>query len=198
MNKKIIPVIVFILVVAGVLVWFVRNRAINDRNRIPVSGNVEVTEIQVSFMTAGRVLERCVDEGQVVKAGDLVARLDRVELEQVLEQAKAALAESKEALAEAEAKLANLGRRPASRGPAEARPVAKANAAAPRKRVAPRRKVTPASSAFSPAPELAAPDQAVPSPAQSASTAAPVVAARDGEAQPDSSPATASTHPKAP
>lgn len=98
MNKKIIPVIVLILVVAGVLVWFVRNRAINNRDRISVSGNVEVTEVQVSFMTAGRVLERMVDEGQVVKAGDVVARLDRVELEQVLEQARAA-----SAVAEAEA-----------------------------------------------------------------------------------------------
>ena len=98
MQKKIIPVIVFVLVVAGVLVWFVRNRAINDRNRISVSGNVEVTEVQVSFMTAGRVLERLVDEGQAVKKGDMVARLDRVELEQVLEQARAA-----SAVAEAEA-----------------------------------------------------------------------------------------------
>jgi len=59
---------------------------------------VEVTEVQVSFMVAGRVLERLVDEGQAVKNGDLVARLDRVELEQVLEQARAALA-----VAEAEA-----------------------------------------------------------------------------------------------
>jgi HlyD family secretion protein len=98
MKKKIIPMIVLVLVVAGVLVWFVRNRALNNRDRISVSGNVEVTEVQVSFMTAGRVLERLVDEGQSVKNGDLVARLDRVELEQVLEQARAALA-----VAEAEA-----------------------------------------------------------------------------------------------
>ncbi|MCX6992170.1 MAG: efflux RND transporter periplasmic adaptor subunit [Kiritimatiellaeota bacterium] len=79
MKKKIIPVIVLVLVVAGVLVWFVRNRALNSHDRIPVSGNVEVTEVQVSFMTAGRVLERLVDEGQFVKNGDLVARLDRVD-----------------------------------------------------------------------------------------------------------------------
>ena len=92
MKKKIVPVIVLVLVVASALVWFARNRAINDRNRIQVSGNVEVTEVQVSFMTAGRVLERLVDEGQTVKKGDMVARLDRVELEQVLKQAEAALA----------------------------------------------------------------------------------------------------------
>ncbi len=98
MKKKNIPVIVLVLVVAGVLVWFVRNRVDNNCDCIPVSGNVAVTEVQVSFMTAGRVLERLVDEGQVVKKGDLVARLDCVELEQVLEQAQAALA-----VAEAEA-----------------------------------------------------------------------------------------------
>ena len=92
MKKKIVPVIVLVLVVAGALVWFVRNRAAHDHTRISVSGNVEVTEVQVSFMTAGRILERLVDEGQSVKKGGLVARLDRVELEQVLEQARAALA----------------------------------------------------------------------------------------------------------
>lgn len=98
MKKKIIPLIVLILMIAGVATWFVRHRAINSRDRISISGNVEVTEVQVSFMTAGRVLERLVDEGQFVKKGDLLARLDRVELEQALEQAKAALA-----VAEAEA-----------------------------------------------------------------------------------------------
>lgn len=103
MQKKIIPAIVLVLLVVGVLVWFIRNRALNDHDRIAVSGNVEVTEVQVSFMTAGRVLERLVDEGQAVKKGDLVARLDRVELEQVLEQAKAA-----SAVAEAEASRMRL------------------------------------------------------------------------------------------
>lgn len=91
MKKKIILGIVIVLLVSGAVVWFVHKRAANDRTRISVSGNVEVTEVAVSFMVAGRVLERCVDEGQIVKAGDVVARLDRVELEQTVEQAKAAL-----------------------------------------------------------------------------------------------------------
>lgn len=103
MKKKVVPAILIVLLVAGALVWFVRHRALNNRDRIVVSGNVEATEVQVSFMTAGRVLERLVDEGQYVKNGALVARLDRVELEQVLEQAKAALA-----VAEAEASRMRL------------------------------------------------------------------------------------------
>ncbi|MFA5043662.1 MAG: efflux RND transporter periplasmic adaptor subunit [Kiritimatiellia bacterium] len=92
MKKKIIPVVALVLAIGGGLTWFLHNRSSDDRGRIAVSGNVEATEVQVSFMAAGRVLERRVDEGQYVKTGDLVARLDRVELEQALEQAKAALA----------------------------------------------------------------------------------------------------------
>lgn len=103
MKKRMIPVIVLVLVAVGALVWVIRSRSTHDRTRLAVSGNVEVTEVEVSFMVAGRVLERLVDEGQVVQKGDLVARLDRVELEQVLEEARAALT-----VAEAEAGRARL------------------------------------------------------------------------------------------
>jgi HlyD family secretion protein len=47
-----------------------------------VSGNIEATEVQVSFKVAGRVVERSVDEGQGVKAGQPIARLDDTEFRQ--------------------------------------------------------------------------------------------------------------------
>lgn len=49
---------------------------------VRVSGNIEATDAQVSFKVAGRVVERLVDEGQPVKAGQLVARLDDAEFRQ--------------------------------------------------------------------------------------------------------------------
>jgi len=54
-----------------------------DKNhRLNLSGNIEVIQVEASFRTAGKVLERPVDEGQVVQAGQLLARLDARDLEQ--------------------------------------------------------------------------------------------------------------------
>ncbi len=50
-------------------------------NTIAVSGNLELTEVDMSFKIAGRLVERRVDEGDWVKQGDLIARLDPVELQ---------------------------------------------------------------------------------------------------------------------
>ncbi|MGB7621170.1 MAG: HlyD family efflux transporter periplasmic adaptor subunit [Terriglobia bacterium] len=63
---------------------------------IPVSGNIEVTDTEVSFKIPGRVQERLVDEGEVVTAGQVVARLENRDLaEQVaLRQAEARAAEA--------------------------------------------------------------------------------------------------------
>lgn len=54
-----------------------------------VSGHVEATEVQVSAETAGRVLELRVAEGDVVKPGDVIARLDTRDTELLLTRARA-------------------------------------------------------------------------------------------------------------
>jgi HlyD family secretion protein len=51
-------------------------------SRLHLSGNIEVIQVEASFRVAGKVLERPVDEGQVVQAGQLLARLDARDLEQ--------------------------------------------------------------------------------------------------------------------
>lgn len=66
--------------------------------QLKVSGNVEVTQFQASFRVAGRVLERPVDEGQLVKAGQLIARLDDQDLKQQLALRQADAASAKAAL----------------------------------------------------------------------------------------------------
>jgi HlyD family secretion protein len=45
-----------------------------------VSGNIELTEVSIAFKTPGRLIERAVDEGDAVKKGQLIARLDRDQL----------------------------------------------------------------------------------------------------------------------
>ena len=58
---------------------------------LKTSGNVEVTQVEASFKVPGRVAERPADEGQIVQAGQLLARLDDTDFRQqvALRQAEA-------------------------------------------------------------------------------------------------------------
>jgi HlyD family secretion protein len=79
MKKAILLVIVLGgLATAGVMVYQNYHPAVS--NRILVSGNIELTEVDIAFKTAGRLIERDVDEGDIVKKGMVVARLDRDQL----------------------------------------------------------------------------------------------------------------------
>jgi HlyD family secretion protein len=61
-------------------------------NIVHVSGNIELTEVDMSFKTAGRLVERRFDEGDTVKTGDIVAELDRDQLAQQKDRDVAAVA----------------------------------------------------------------------------------------------------------
>ena len=68
-----------------------------------LSGNIEVTDAQLGFKQPGRVAERLVSEGDPVKAGQLVARLDDVEQKEQRDLAEAEVHVAEAALAELEA-----------------------------------------------------------------------------------------------
>ncbi len=71
------------------------------QSTINVSGNIEVIQIEASFRVAGKVLERPVDEGQIVEQGQLIARLDSKDLEQQVAMRRADAATAKAALSAA-------------------------------------------------------------------------------------------------
>lgn len=100
--KKVI-VLALALAAAAAVYVYVTWRPADNPDRITVTGNIEVTEVQVSFKIAGRVAERRVDEGEQVRAGDVVATLDSTDLEQQLEIRQAELAVAEAALADLEA-----------------------------------------------------------------------------------------------
>ena len=72
-----------------------------------VSGQVEATEVQVSPEVGGRILEVPVAEGDRVKQGDLIARLDTRDVELALQRAQA-----DRAAADAQFRLVQAGSRP--------------------------------------------------------------------------------------
>ncbi len=79
MKKRII-VIVAVLAVAGVAAYAFWGIGRRQDGRIMVSGNIELTEVNIGFKTSGRLIERNVDEGDNVKKGEILARLDRDQL----------------------------------------------------------------------------------------------------------------------
>lgn len=101
MRKKwiIAAVVILALGLAGVLIFRSMNRT--PENVIRLSGNIELTEVNIAFKTAGRLVERSVDEGDPVKRGQVIARLDRDQLLRQLESQQAALASARSQLAQA-------------------------------------------------------------------------------------------------
>jgi HlyD family secretion protein len=78
----------------------------NQTGRIVVSGNIELTEVNIAFKTAGRLIERTVDEGDGVKQGQIIARLDRDQLMAQRAREAAGLESAESQLAQAETSLA--------------------------------------------------------------------------------------------
>ena len=106
MRKRIPIVIIIVLVAAGAAFYFFRKSEEETKHRITVSGNIELTEVNIAFKTSGKLLERAVDEGDAVKKGMVLARLDRDQLLAQRDRDAASLQLSIAQLSQAETALA--------------------------------------------------------------------------------------------
>ncbi len=79
MKKKLPILLVVAAAAVGLYLWQAGTFRKPD-NRILVSGNLELTLVDLSFKIAGRMTELNVKEGDWVKKGQLIARLDPVQL----------------------------------------------------------------------------------------------------------------------
>jgi HlyD family secretion protein len=79
MKKNLIPIIVLVAVIAGGSIYYFvhRNEDRSGETTLKISGNIEAHESVVGFKVQGRLVELPVEEGQLVKAGDLLAKLDQ-------------------------------------------------------------------------------------------------------------------------
>jgi len=104
MKKRIFIILALVAVaVAGVYTYRGANKS--PENRIVVSGNIELTEVNIAFKTAGRLTERTVDEGDTVKKGQVIARLDRDQLIAQRDREVAGLQSAESQLAQAKTSL---------------------------------------------------------------------------------------------
>ena len=92
--------ILSLLVLAVAAGLYFQSRPVPDSGVLRVSGNIEITDAEVSFKIAGRVVERSVSEGESVKAGQSVARLDTSELAQEVALRSAEVRAAEASLAE--------------------------------------------------------------------------------------------------
>jgi HlyD family secretion protein len=106
MRKRILVVIILVLAAIGAYLVYSRRAENKSDKRIEVSGNIELTEVNIAFKTTGRLIERAVDEGDTVKRGQLVARLDQDQLIAQRDREAAALQSAHALLAQAETALA--------------------------------------------------------------------------------------------
>lgn len=98
-RKRLLITAAAILILSTATHLAIRRRS-NKESVIRVSGNVEVTDAEVSFKIPGRVEARLVDEGEIVRAGQTVARLDSADLAEEVALRKAEVEAARAALAE--------------------------------------------------------------------------------------------------
>ena len=72
----------------------------NHAGQLRLSGNIEVTEAQLSFRIPGKLSERLASEGDAVRAGQVLARLDNGDQSVAVAMAEANLAHAEAVLAE--------------------------------------------------------------------------------------------------
>lgn len=90
MIKRIVGIIVVAAVLAGLLIY-----SQHRTERLHVSGFVEAHEIRIGSRVGGRVGHVHVEEGDVVKRGQLLIQLEPFQLQELLAQARSQLAQTK-------------------------------------------------------------------------------------------------------
>ncbi|MGC8702968.1 MAG: HlyD family efflux transporter periplasmic adaptor subunit [Thiomonas sp.] len=94
MNNKKRPLIVLLLLLAlalaGGAYWW-SHRARPPVNALTLYGNIDIRQVQLAFNDAGRVAELPMQEGDIVRKGQVVARIDPVRYQDAVDRAQAAL-----------------------------------------------------------------------------------------------------------
>jgi len=97
MKKPVIPVVVVVLALLITTLYFEVFRHLTKNDKIiEGSGTIEITEIEISSKIMARVASISVDEGDEVKKGDILVKLEGEELNA---QEKSAIASYENALA---------------------------------------------------------------------------------------------------
>ena len=101
-RTAVVLALAVIATAAGYFIWQQRQNDLPD-GFVSGNGRVEAERVDVALKFGGRIAEVRVDEGQLVAAGDVIARIDSAELEAQIRAAEAATRQARQQLVQAEA-----------------------------------------------------------------------------------------------
>jgi HlyD family secretion protein len=106
--KKPLSMIIPLVLLAGFGAWLLYTRSSREHSELPqLFGNVDIREVNLGFRVFGRLAEVLFDEGDPVKAGEIVARLDDEPYRREVDEARGQLGSLKARL-----QLLEAGNRP--------------------------------------------------------------------------------------
>ena len=113
-NRKLYKILRLVLILAVVLIaglvvwWFLIRQPPIPRNILALSGRIEGDDSVVAAKNSGRIRELRVREGDIVKAGDVIAVLDDEQAAAREQQAQSALQEAKARVLRAQQQISVL------------------------------------------------------------------------------------------
>jgi len=100
MKRFILLTVLLVAIAAGVGLYVYGRLHPKDTNTLSVSGNLELTQVDISFKVPGKLIELNVDEGAFVKKGMVIARIDKDQVERQRSRDEASLVNSESQLAQ--------------------------------------------------------------------------------------------------
>src|SRR5450631_4370860 len=92
MKRFVLPTLIFVAVASVAGYYIYQHLHPKDTNTLSVSGNLELTQVDISFKVPGKLIELNVDEGVYVKKGMIIARIDKDQVQQQRTRDQASLA----------------------------------------------------------------------------------------------------------
>jgi HlyD family secretion protein len=102
MNSKVIRPLIAVIVLAGGGTWYVLSAGKTGDASV-LYGNVDIRQVDLAFAVEGTIAEVLVEEGDAVKTGDVLARLDDAPYRHALTQTEAVAGQAAAQLAKLEA-----------------------------------------------------------------------------------------------
>lgn len=103
--RLVLALLMLMLAAVGGGYWWQHSRTVLPPGIVFGNGRIEADEIDIETKFAGRIAELLVDEGDMVRAGQILARMDTKDLEASLRKAEAQMLQAHEALDEARANV---------------------------------------------------------------------------------------------
>ncbi|WP_294844008.1 secretion protein HlyD [uncultured Gilliamella sp.] len=86
-KKRLIPLLLLVIILISGAIWFINK----NPSSLVLYGNVDIRTVNSSFRVSGRLMQLNYEEGDPIKQGDLLAKLDAKPYQNAVNQAKANL-----------------------------------------------------------------------------------------------------------